>query len=90
MLRDGARVDAARARQADAARRQRVARKLVDSRADRLDEAEPRRAFEQRVPPETGHHQHIRLGDAAIEALGIAHLEAPDAAAERAKHRSIW
>jgi hypothetical protein len=51
VLGDGAGVDAARAGEADAAPRQLVARKLVGAGADRLDEAQLRRAVEEAVLP---------------------------------------
>ena len=85
VLGDGAGVDAARARQADAAARQRLARKLVGAGADRLDEAQPGRPIEQPVVPQPRDHQHVGLGQRGCQGLGVAHREAGDAGPERRK-----
>ena len=85
VLGDGARVDAARAGEADLAARELFARELVGAGADRLDEAQPRRAVEEGVVPQAGDHQHTGLADASRERLGIAHRETPDAGPERGK-----
>src|SRR5262249_19026016 len=82
---DGTRIDPARACQGNAALRQRCRRELVGAGADRLDEAQPRRAVEKLVPPQPGDHQHIGLADAVYQALGVADRKAADAGRTRRK-----
>ena len=85
VLGDGASIDTAGAGEADLAARELFARELVGAGADRLDEAQPRRAVEKGVVPQAGDHQHVGLADAGCECFGIAHRKTPDAGAERGK-----
>ena len=88
VLGDGARVDAAGAGEADIAALELVARELVGAGADRLDEAQPRRAVEEGVAPQAGDHQHVGLADAGRECFGVAHRETLDAGPERGNRSS--
>src|SRR5204862_6341134 len=85
VLGDGARVDAARAGEADQAALELAAWELVGAGADRLDEAQPRPAVEELTLPQAGNPQHVGLADAGCERLRIAYRKTPDAGAERRK-----
>jgi hypothetical protein len=61
MFGDGAHIHPLRTRKADAAPLQVFQVELVSTRADRLNEAQPVRFFEQLVAPQAGYNDDIRF-----------------------------
>src|SRR6185369_15924416 len=79
VLGDGAGIHAASAREPDRALAELRAIVLVGSRADGLDESQPRRALEEMVAPESRHDHDVGLGDAPLELVERADFQAVDA-----------
>ena len=71
-------IDAAAVGKAHAPIAQRVEAEAVVTRPAYLDEAGVRGAFEHRVGPEPGHHQHVALGDPGQRVLPAPGLEVRD------------
>src|SRR5437588_9103759 len=75
VLRDRALVGALRAREPDVARPQGLLIILVDARADRLDEAQLARAFDQCVAPQAGYDEDVSLRNSPRQIVEVADLE---------------
>src|SRR5436190_22494322 len=85
MLGDGIGVDPLRTGEPDPARHELFSIELVGSRADRLNEPQPRRLLEQVVLPHAGYDDDIGFGNALFEFICRAHAEAVDAGLSRLK-----
>src|SRR5262249_22214272 len=78
MFGDGAHIYPLRARKTNPALLQIFQVELVSTRANRLDEAQPVRFFEQLVAPQAGHNDDIRFADAALEFICRTYIKAVD------------